>query len=76
MSQPGDSGGHEEEMEKLKMPLQLNRQMAKMMDTVFEVMESINDHLSDVLMGFCHDGPVYGKDKDEEVTATVNMRGR
>jgi hypothetical protein len=41
MSKPAGVGGNEMEMDFLKMPAHLNGQMAIMMDSVFEVLESI-----------------------------------
>jgi hypothetical protein len=58
-------GGYEENGS-LTMPPHLSRQMA----LVFEVLEYIRDYLCDVLLGYGHDRPVYGVDRNEELTIT------
>jgi hypothetical protein len=54
MSKPAGVGGNEMEMDFLKMPAHLNGQMAIMMDSVFEVLESITNHFTNDLLSYGH----------------------
>ncbi len=67
--------GEGEEEGYVRLSQDMNMEMAGMMDNVAHHLESIVNHLTDVMMGYEDSGSVFGMSPDDEFMRLVQLRG-